>query len=97
MGYDYWQRELSQFQQEDYQVVFVRLGMEINPTGNRGWMFGLGVKYPVWVDENAHFDDDGYDQNQPRAGRRRERVRPGGLPLPAPLCADRLPGRLQPR
>ena len=37
--------------------------MEINPTGNRGWMFGLGVKYPVWVDENAHFDDDGYDQN----------------------------------
>jgi hypothetical protein len=62
-GFDYWQRELSESQQEDYSVFFVRLGAEINPPGYRGWMFGAGVKYAVWVEENAHLDDEGYDQN----------------------------------
>jgi hypothetical protein len=63
LGYDFWERELSQFQQEDYQVIFMRLGMEVNPTGDRGWMFGFGAKYPVWTREDAHFDDLGYDNN----------------------------------
>ena len=63
VGYDFWERELSQFQQEDFQVAFLRLGVEVNPTGNKGWMFGAGVKYPVWTEEDAHFTDLGYEQN----------------------------------
>lgn len=63
VGYDFWERELDPSQQEDFQVIFLRLGVEINPTGNKGWMFGVGVKYPVWTEEDAHFTDFGYEQN----------------------------------
>jgi hypothetical protein len=63
VGYDFWERKLSADQKEDYQVIFLRLGMEINPAGSKGWMFGAGIKYPLWVEENAHLTDLGFDQN----------------------------------
>jgi hypothetical protein len=62
-GIDLWERELSSVQSEDYTVAFVRLGLELNATGERGWTFGAGVKYPVWAEEDAHFTDVGFDQN----------------------------------
>jgi hypothetical protein len=62
-GYDFWERELNDFQQEDYRVAFLRFGVEVNPVGNKGWLLGAGIKYPVWVEEDGHFDDSGYDQN----------------------------------
>jgi hypothetical protein len=61
-GVDVWERELSATQKEDYTIAFVRLGVESNSKRN-GWLFGAGIKYPVWTRENAHFDDLGYDQN----------------------------------
>jgi hypothetical protein len=62
-GYDFWERELSDFQQEDYQVAFLRLGVEVNAVGPKGWLLGAGIKYPLWIEEDGHFDDAGYDQN----------------------------------
>ncbi len=62
-GVDLWERELSDVQEEDYTIAFVRLGVELNATGDRGWTFGAGLKYPVWTEEDAHFDDLGFDQN----------------------------------
>lgn len=56
-GYDFWERELSDSQSEDFQVAFVRLGFEVNPSGTEGWMFGLGAKYPLWTEEDAHLDE----------------------------------------
>jgi hypothetical protein len=63
LGYDFWERKLSESQKEDYQVVFARLGFETNPSGSRGWLFGAGVKYPLWIEEDANLSDQGYDQN----------------------------------
>jgi hypothetical protein len=69
-GVDLWERELSDVQQEDYTIAFVRFGLELNATGERGWTFGAGLKFPVWTEEDAHFTDAGFDQNpelQPEA------------------------------
>lgn len=61
-GVDTWERRLSADQSEDYTIAFVRLGVESAPK-RKGLLFGVGIKYPVWTRENAHFDDLGYDQN----------------------------------
>ena len=62
VGIDAWNRRLSASQEEDYRVVFVRLGVEHN-NPQRGWLFGAGAKYPAWTQEDAHFTDLGFDQN----------------------------------
>jgi hypothetical protein len=62
LGIDVWNRRLSANQEEDYRVVFVRLGIE-HVNAQRGWLFGAGAKYPVWTQEDAHFTDLGFDQN----------------------------------
>ena len=61
-GVDTWERRLSSDQKENYVIAFVRLGVETS-TKRQGWLFGAGIKYPVWTRENAHFDDLGFDQN----------------------------------
>jgi hypothetical protein len=63
-GYDFWERELSDSQSEDFRVAFIRFGFEVNPTGSRGWTAGLGAKYPVWTEEDAHLEDLGFDDNE---------------------------------
>ena len=63
LGYDYWQRQLTSFQSEEYSVLYLRLGAEFDRRERRGWFAGAGVKYPLWVDENAHFPDIGFDPN----------------------------------
>jgi len=62
-GYDFWERELSDVQSEDYQVAYLRLGLALDTPTEKGWTLGGGIKYPVWVDEDAHFDDLGFDNN----------------------------------
>jgi hypothetical protein len=62
-GYDFWERELSSVQTEDYQVAYLRLGLALDTASDRGWMLGAGLKYPVWTEEDAHFTDFGYQQN----------------------------------
>ncbi|HEU5282874.1 MAG TPA: hypothetical protein VFU53_03615 [Burkholderiales bacterium] len=62
-GFDLWERELSDIQQEGYTIAFLRFGLELNAAGERGWTFGAGIKFPVWTEEDAHFTDLGFDQN----------------------------------
>jgi hypothetical protein len=63
LGIDLWQRKLSDTQKEDYRIVYGRLGVESNAAGQKGWVLGAGLKYPLWTRENAHLTDFGFDQN----------------------------------
>lgn len=63
LGIDVWQRKLSDTQKEDYRIVYARLGVESNAAGEKGWVVGAGLKYPLWTRENAHLTDIGFDQN----------------------------------
>ena len=63
VGLDVWERQLTSFQSEDYRVGFFRLGAEATPAGKAGWTLGAGVKYPFYVDEDAHLNEIGFDSN----------------------------------
>ena len=63
LGWDYWERNILPDQQEDYSLVFVRLGLNLDPRAERGWFGGGGFKLPIYVSENARFDELGFDQN----------------------------------
>jgi len=62
-GYDFWERELSDIQKEDYQVAYLRLGAALDTPTEKGWSLGAGLKYAAWVAEDAHFTDLGFQQN----------------------------------
>ncbi len=64
LGLDYWERNILPDQKEDYGVVFARLGFNIDPRSSRGLFAGAGLKMPVYVAENAHLDELGFDQNE---------------------------------
>jgi len=65
-GWDRWERKLKGTgQQEDYDVVYVRLGAAFNSTVNQGIIGSIGAKYPVYTRENAHFETIG-GLNNPR-------------------------------
>jgi len=64
VGLDYWERNILPNQKEDYAVVFARFGLNIDPRSSRGFFGGFGVKLPVYVAENAHLDEIGFDQNE---------------------------------
>ena len=71
LGVDYWERKLSENQKEEWTVFFVRLGGELGGgRTTRGWFAAGGVKYPIYVEEDAHLTDIGFDQNP--------RLHPGG-------------------
>ncbi len=78
IGLDVWARKFQTGQREDYRVGFLRLGVEIGTGAETGVIAGLGVKYPFWIDEDANFTDEGYDQN------------PSLEPGESPACTDRL-------
>jgi hypothetical protein len=63
LGHNYWERNILPDQQEDYSLVFVRLGLNLDRRAARGWFGGGGLKLPIYVSENAHFDELGFDQN----------------------------------
>jgi hypothetical protein len=64
-GADLWRRQFQgSDQQEDWGVVYARLGAELGPQlGKPGWLAAVGLKYPVYTYENAHLTDIGFDQN----------------------------------
>jgi hypothetical protein len=64
LGLDYWERNILPDQKEDYAVVFARAGVNIDPRSSTGFFGGFGVKLPVFVAENAHLDELGFDQNE---------------------------------
>ena len=63
LGIDAWRRELSSVQREDYTVVYLRSGVEVDSNSARSWQFAIGAKYPVWVREDAHLTNIGFDRN----------------------------------
>jgi hypothetical protein len=62
-GYDYWNRQLTPDQHEEYNVGYVRFGVQVDQRAPRGWFGGGGIKYPFFVDENAHFPEIGFVPN----------------------------------
>lgn len=68
---DLWRRRLGSRQKEDFRVLWIRLGADHGTPGVGGWRVGGGLKAPVWVEENAHFNDIGFDQNPRMAPGRR--------------------------
>ena len=63
IGRDVWERELSSVQKETFEIVYARAGFEIDSASPKSWLFGLGLKYPVWVREDAHLTNIGFDSN----------------------------------
>ena len=63
LGIDVWQRELSSVQREDYLVTYVRAGIAADSAYEGTWMYAFGIKYPLWVGEDAHLDRIGFDTN----------------------------------
>lgn len=68
-GWDRWDRKLNVAQEESWDVVYGRLGVLVNSGARQGFMASIGVKYPLWTRENAHFDTIGGFTNP--------RLRPG--------------------
>lgn len=62
-GLDLWRRQLSSVQKEDYAIGYLRLGIESATDEARQWTVSMGLKYPLWTYENAHFDQIGFDSN----------------------------------
>ncbi|HET7201545.1 MAG TPA: hypothetical protein VFI80_12100 [Burkholderiales bacterium] len=63
LGYDYWNRQLTFEQHEEYSVAYLRLGFDVDRREPGAWFGGGGFKYPFSVDENAHFPDLGFTPN----------------------------------
>jgi len=63
LGLDYWTRQLTSIQSEDYRVAFLRLGADFDSRTRSGWFGGGGLKYPFYVEEDAHFPAIGFDPN----------------------------------
>ena len=63
LGFDYWERNILPDQREDYWLVFIRLGLNLDRRAERTWFGGGGLKLPLYVSENARFDELGFDQN----------------------------------
>ena len=63
LALDFWHRQISASQQEDYQLFSVILGAEWRDITPRGWSGGGGVRLPTWIREDAHFDQVGFSTN----------------------------------
>jgi hypothetical protein len=62
-GLDVWRRRLTSVQKEDYAIGYLRLGVESGADDSSKWLVSLGLKYPIWTYQNAHFDQIGFDSN----------------------------------
>src|SRR6266850_6192536 len=60
LAFEWWHRQLSARQQEDYQTVSLAMGLERADLGSAGWSGGGGLRLPLVIRENAHFTDLGY-------------------------------------
>ena len=50
-------------QDEDYDVYYLRVGVNVNTRTKRGFFGTAGIKYPIHVNENANLMEIGFDQN----------------------------------
>jgi len=63
LGLDYWNRQLTQVQHEQWYVYFLRAGVEWGNTASPGWFVGGGIKYPFYVIEDPNARSIGFDQD----------------------------------
>lgn len=61
-GWDSWRRELSQAQEEQWNILYARAGVAYEPV-RTGVIASAGVKYPIHTRENAKFDEIGATSN----------------------------------
>lgn len=60
---DYWNRQLSADQREEYRVASLRLGLRADSHESTGWFGSGGLKYPFYTREDAHLTDIGFNSN----------------------------------
>ncbi len=63
LGLDYWNRQLTPDQHEEWYVYYVRAGAEFGGRLTHGLFAGAGIKYPVYIYEDAHLGEIGFDSN----------------------------------
>jgi len=74
IGYDTWVRNLKDSSdangngvsgfKEEYEVLFVRLGMELRPEDRtKGWYGGAGIKKPIFTYEKVNLTSVGFSSN----------------------------------
>lgn len=63
LGWDYWNRQLSPDQREQYWVASLRLGLNFDRRAAQGWFGGGGLKYPFYAREDAHLSEIGFSAN----------------------------------
>lgn len=69
-GWDNWRRKFgASGQQEDWNVLYAKLGASMSANVKQGVIASAGVKYPVWTRENGNFESIGATDNP--------RIRPG--------------------
>ena len=61
--WDYWNRQLSPQQREQYWVASLRLGLSFDRHATQGWFGGGGLKYPFYAREDAHLTEIGFSSN----------------------------------
>jgi hypothetical protein len=54
-GWDRWNRKINSVTEEDWDVLYAKLGATVNTAVKQGFIGSAGVKYPVWARENANF------------------------------------------
>src|SRR5438874_953185 len=57
LALDYWNRQLSADQREQYWVASARLGLNFDRRQAKAWYGGGGIKYPFWTRQDAHLTD----------------------------------------
>jgi len=60
---DYWNRQLSSVQHEQYWIASARLGLNFDRRQSQGWFGGGGFKYPFWTRQDAHLTEIGFNAN----------------------------------
>jgi hypothetical protein len=54
-GWDRWTRKINSVTEEDWDVLYAKLGVNVNSATKQGFLGSAGIKYPVWTRENANF------------------------------------------
>jgi len=63
LGLDYWNRQLTAVQREEWYVYFLRSGVDWGNRLQQGWFAGGGLKYPFYVVQDPHARSIGFDQD----------------------------------
>jgi len=64
LGWDIWRRTIARNQIEDYSILYLRGGFNLDqPSRGTGWHGGGGLKFPFQTWENAHLTDQGFYTN----------------------------------